>query len=173
MKAEQIVGRICKECCGLIFKGERTCACAGRTFKCPGVSAPEGSLEASHYWQLFKTMRTGSWAKTGYRAPHSPERTLRRMLYQDGLRIGLRVRSFGQWNTTDLEYFIFRCEVARTYWRDHFAGLMGSRVELLISGCKRQKVCDYLGISRESLKWLDTRGWPPCSRLRRPRSAHA
>jgi hypothetical protein len=55
-----------------------------------------------------------------------------------------------------VEFFIYRCELAREYWRSEFDSLMGARMELWAGGLDQQKVCDILQIPKASLAWIDT-----------------
>jgi hypothetical protein len=96
-------------------------------------------------------------AYTGYRTAHSAFKSEKRLLAPDGEGRQYQIRQSRSrwWSATAIEYFIYRCELARHYWRDEFAGLMGTRMELLAAGYTQQKVCDFLGIPRDSLLWLD------------------
>jgi hypothetical protein len=149
--------RKCPNCSGNILPGERQCPCAGRSFECPTKPLPDTVLQAAHYYHLFKSMRTGTWAKTGYIAPHNFSKQRIRAMF-DGREQWFSIRSSPvqhSFSVDAVEYFIFRCECAHRYWRDERAMLMGTRMELWAAGVDQQKVCDCLGITRDCLRWLD------------------
>jgi len=147
--------RRCKKCGGAVLPGEFRCFCS--KVRPRRIKAKQGSPEAAHYFQLFKSIRTGSWARTGYVSPHTNLKAQRRILRADGegRQYQIRTSRSRSWSSKAIEFFIYRCELARHYWRSEFDGLMGTRMELLAAGYTKQKVCDFLGIPRESLLWLD------------------
>jgi hypothetical protein len=147
--------RTCKKCAALVLPGEVRCICAkvGARHK----PAPQGSAEAAHYFQLFKSIRSGSWAKTNYKPARNLYRDQVRRLYAEASQRGWEIvapRSVG-FSPGSIVYFIFRCELAHHYWRSEFDMLMGTRMELWAGGCDQRKTCDILSIPRESLVWLD------------------
>jgi hypothetical protein len=154
--------RVCPTCCAKILPGERYCLCLGREFRIPSKPAPEGSSEAAHYYHLFKSIRTKSWTKTGYKAPWSLFRFQLKGLHADmpanekGNR-GFEIRRVSRLKARvdDVAWFVFRCEVAHQYERNEFAGVIGSRLELWWAGIKKRQVCDFLGLSEAKLNWLD------------------
>jgi hypothetical protein len=146
--------RVCKQCSGRVEIGTK-CPCIGRKFQPPRPAAKQGSIDAAHFRELYKSIRSGSWAKTNYRAPRNEQRAAISRLYQDfdgGFSISKPTRCF---SLTAVEWFIFRFDVSKQYWRSEFDGLMGSRLLLWLGGCDQQKTADRLQISREDLKWLD------------------
>ena len=150
--------RVCPDCSGLVFPGERRCRCGGKNFGPPPRPAPEGSVEAAHNYQLLKSMRSGSWSQTGYRAAQSAYRDCLKSLYDgtgDNRGFDFEYRSTPKYSMREVSWFICRCEIAMIYWRSSFDGLMGSRLELWAAGCTQQKTCDILGIKRTALLWLD------------------
>jgi hypothetical protein len=149
--------RNCPECSGILEPGERTCPCVGREFRT--VKAYPADLTASHFHHLMKTIRSGSWASTGYKAPRNPAKEAEARLYQDfgpasGFTVSRRRREYHSFR--DVQWFIYRAELAHSYWRDEFAGLMATRLTIWLGGCTKQKTCDFLQIPRASLKWLDS-----------------
>lgn len=154
---------ICPNCSGLLFEGEsiRRCPCAGRKFEIPTKPFKQGSIEAAHFFQLFKTIRTGSWTKTGYRPPWTQFRFQLKALHEAMPADKKGNRGFSIFipkltaRVDDVAWFIYRCEVAYQADRNEFAGLMGSRLELWWAGVKKRKACDYLGLSEAKLTWLD------------------
>jgi len=150
--------RKCENCSGNILPGERYCPCAGRKFTTPGTIVPDPVLMQAHYFQLFRSMRTGSWTRHGHKTAHFTNESLSfRLLAGDrGQFFSVRALPTPQpFDPAAIEFFIFRCELAQEYWRDERARLMGARMELWAAGCNQQKVCDCMGISRESVHWLD------------------
>ena len=154
--------RICPTCCAKILPGELRCLCVGRKFRVPRKPAKEGSVEAAHYYHLLKSVRTGSWAKTGYKAPWTLFRFQLKGVHADmpadekGNR-GFSLRRVSRLNARmeEVAWFIFRCEVAFQYERNEFAGLMGSRLELWWGAVNKRKAGDFLGLSEKKLNWLD------------------
>ncbi len=66
----------CKRCGGLRVPGSGRCPCT--SVKPRYRPAKQGSAEAAHFYQLKKSIKSGSWSKTGYRAPVNPEKRERR-----------------------------------------------------------------------------------------------
>src|ERR1700746_3722383 len=124
--------RRCRECLALVFPGEGRCRCG--SVKPHHQPAQEGSLEWAHNYHLIQSIKSGSWSKTGYRAAHNR--------YRDAVRNPLRDsnperpgwqfrRSVGaSYSKTEIAFFVFRCDCARQRWRDEFASLMCTRLEL-------------------------------------------
>ena len=141
------------------FPGSVGGECGGKKFGPPPRPAPEGSVEAAHnYRPLLKSMRSGSWSKTGYRGAQSAYQDSLRSLYDgtgDNRGFDFEYRSTPRYSMLAVSWFICRCEISATYWRSSFDGLMGSRLELWAAGCTQQKTCDMLGIKRTALLWLD------------------
>ena len=150
--------RKCENCSGNILPGERYCPCAGRKFTTPGTIVPDPVLMQAHYFQLFRSMRTGSWTRHGHKTAHftNESRSFRLLAGDRGQFFSVRALPTPQpFDPAAIEFFIFRCELAQEYWRDERSRLMGVRMELWAAGQNQERVCDCLGISRDSLHWLD------------------
>jgi hypothetical protein len=153
--------RICPECSGAIQPNERRCPCLKyglKKWNRPKIDGPkfDSLLSGAHFYHLMLSVRSGSWAQTGYRAARKPDRDIKKAM-TSGLQAGGfsidRQRIFRPF--IDVQFFAFRCEISHAYWRNEFDGLMGNRLILWLGGCSKKTTCDYLQISRASLKWLD------------------
>jgi hypothetical protein len=153
--------RECRTCGAIIDAGERRCKSPTHRVKHGRelgmtINAPQGSIQAAHFHHLAKSMRNGSWANTNYRAAYSEGRQQMGRVHQEfGGRFAIErpprpIRSF-----KDIQYFVFRCQLAKESLRDEFAGLMGMRLTLWLGGCTNQEVADRLQIPLDSLRWLD------------------
>lgn len=146
--------RRCKKCLGLIPSGRCPCVSVRPRY----ARAAQGSVEAAHFYQIIKSIRSGSWAQTGYRAPYNPDREHLKRVYQElagGFSIRKTSRPDPYATDTAVRFFVFRCEISRQFWRSEFDGLMGTRLILWLGGHNQAKVCDILQIPSKELRWLD------------------
>ena len=159
--------RICSICHGKVFPGEARCRCRrvggfaaepGRGLGKP-LKAPPGSLTAAHLYHLIKSVRSGSWASTGYIAPKNKARSDLSRTYQElGGSFSLSRRPVSTWlhKAREIAYLLWRCELRIRYEKEtEWENLMSKRLILCLTGNTRQKVCDFLQIKRTELDWLD------------------
>jgi hypothetical protein len=161
---------VCRVCGGLRIGNEKVCPCGMgaevRMSYAGGTNDP--ALRAAHFYALARSIRSGSWARAGL-ADHAEAWKVEdidgsRDLFVDlcqnvargfAVRRMLRVVTRRRPSLQEAEMFYFRCEIAHTYWRDEFAGLMGNRVVLWLAGHTKEKVRDFLQVNRAELDWLD------------------
>src|SRR5215831_307451 len=83
--------RVCKFCSGKVFPGEARCKCSrvggfaakpNRPLGKP-IPAPPCSMNAAHFRALVQSIRSGSWANVGYRAPKNQYREDLNRVYQE------------------------------------------------------------------------------------------
>jgi hypothetical protein len=146
----------CKKCGGLTVPGTGRCPCA--SVKPRYRPAPEGSAEAAHFYQLHKTILSGSWAKTGYRRPVNPDKRERAAQLREGDLHGLEFGYFPivGYSAANLQMLFHRCKIAVEKSRDSWAGLIGTRMVLWMFKKTHDQVCDILGLTKLELKKLDT-----------------
>jgi hypothetical protein len=151
---EEIKSRpVCPDCSGYMDIGKNgkpiRCRChrydskKNRPRQDRGDGRPyEKGLQAAHYYQLNKTIKSGAWAKTGYRRPRRSRKS------------ETRVPWFGQDNKA-IAVFLSRCDLAAQKWRDEFAGLMRDRVALRLRGMEDKDASSWLDLSRREIAELD------------------
>jgi len=104
-------------------------------------------------------MRSGSWSYSGFRAPWNESRqTFKETLQSLGGPEWCSIRGMARpdgISPQSVEMFLYRCEIAVQYLRDERAKLAGIRIELWGAGHDQQKTCDFLGLTRAELLWLD------------------
>lgn len=160
--------RECKRCGAFIPKGQKRCDSFTHGVKVgkglgsaiKGSSGVPADLTAAHHYHLIQSIRSGSWARTGYRAGVNPVKDLQTaQLYQamsGGFSISrCRGESLAPFIIRSVTELLTRAEISVTYWRSEFDGLMAKRLLLWLSGFDFQKTRDFMGLSRTELEWLD------------------
>jgi len=160
--------RACERCGADIPAGQRYCDSfthsvpegAGLESAIKSQGCWDPSTNANHYYQLFKSIQSGSWAKTGGSAGTNPAKDFQKAQLYDAMAGGFginygRRENISQFRVLQVQDALCRFELAAQYWRSEFDGLCAKRLLLWLAGNDSAKVRDFLQISVRELEWLD------------------